>query len=191
MSRREESSPTEVKRPSWKIDEPFCKLTFDNQSYSLRLEADITEEPYQSHTPAREFVPLTITSGMRTRVLVRFSISLPDLPMRKGRKPQRIGEGQAWFYQEDHLLLLWRCNLLGRYKAANPAEDQNLHVLWKGFEQFLLRQFPNAVQIVTPGWNRPYDESLWFQFIQMHKFTHPSPTGIPRAAFIKGVETRL
>ena len=187
-SRREESASTEVPRPSRKIDEPFCELTFDDQSYPVRLEADIMEEPYQSHTPAREFVPLTVTSGTRTRVLVRFSILLPDLPLKKGKLP-RIGEGQAWLYQEDQLLLLWRCNLLGRYQAANPAEDENLHVLWKGFERFLLRKFPNAMQIVTPSWNRPYDEALWFQFIQMHKFTHPSPTGLPGAAFIKSVET--
>jgi hypothetical protein len=165
---------------------PFCDLIFDNQACAVSLEADISEEPYRSHTPSREFMPLSVPGGMRTRVLVRFST--PDLAARKSL--QRIGEGQAWLYQEDHLLLLWRCNLAQEYRAANPVEDPNLPTLWKSFEQFLLDQFPETLQIVTPAWNRPYDESLWLQFIHMRGYTRPSPTGIPNVAFIKDVETR-
>lgn len=170
------------------VEEPCGELVFDSHSYSVHLEAEFTDEPYRSHTQAREFVPLTITSGIRTKVAARFFIPLSEEDRTKKMWHRRIGEGQAWFYQEDRLLLLWRCNLHEGYRASNPLEDQNLHVLWQAFEPFLLSHFPQAVQIITPSWNRPYNESLWLQFIQQQGFTHPSPNGIPNAAFIKDVK---
>ncbi|GAC1350193.1 MAG: hypothetical protein NVSMB27_30370 [Ktedonobacteraceae bacterium] len=189
MSKSEHVS--ETNRQLWKVDEPCCELTFGCQTCAIQLEAEIEKEPYQTHTAAREFVPLTVSSGMRNRVIVRFYTSLPEDSMAKGMRHQRIGEGQAWFYQEDRILLLWRCNLLERYKATNSEENQNLHRLWQEFEQFLLRHFPETTWILTPSWNRPYDQSLWLQFIKKQGFIHPSPAGIPNAAFIKSVKKTL
>jgi len=166
----------------------FCELIFDNRPYTVNVETDISEEPYRSHTPAREFMPLSVPGGMRMTLLARFTTNLPELTAKKSL--QRIGEGQAWLYQEDHLLLLWRCNLSQHYRAANPLEDANLHILWESFERLLLSQFPDTLQIVTPAWNRPYDADLWLQFIQMHGYTRPSPAGIPNMAFLKDVEAK-
>lgn len=188
MSRDEQASPIGSSQSSWKAEEPCGEFAFDGYCYPLRLEVDATKELYRSHTPAREFMPLTITSGIRTGMSARFSIPLSDLPLPRGMRHHLVGEGQAWFYQEDRLLLLWRCNLLECYRVTNSLEDQNLHVLWKGFEQFLLRHFPQTIQIVTPSWNRPYDETIWLQFIKRQGFSRPSPTGIPDAAFIKDVK---
>lgn len=189
MSKDELVSSVESSQSLWKSDEICGELTFDNRSCPVYLRVEFTEESYRSHTPAREFVPLTTTGGIRTRVLARFSMPLSNLSGGQGNRLQRVGEGQAWFYQEDRLLLLWRCNLLECYRVANPLEDQNLQVLWERFEQFLLNHFPQTIQIISPSWNRPYDESLWLQFIQRQGFISPSPTGIPDAAFIKDVKT--
>ncbi len=166
---------------SWQIHPSFCELTFENQTYPVQMETYSEEEPYRSHTPQREFVPLTVSSGMRTKVVARFSIPSQVKPY------QRIGEGQAWLYHEDNILLFWRCNLLAPYKVSNPVEDQNLHALWNAFEHYLLQQFPQAVLFLTPSWNRPYDETLWNQFIHIHGYVQPSPAGLPGAAFIKSV----
>ena len=181
----------ETSHQLWKIDEPCCELTFDSRTYPVRLEVEIREEPYQTHTAAREFVPLTVSSGIRNRVVARFFTPVSEGNPAMGVRHQRIGEGQAWLYQEDRILLLWRCNLLERNKAANPVEDQNLLRLWQEFEQFLLRHFPETTRILTPSWNRPYDQSLWLQFIKKQGFVHPSPAGIPNAAFIKSVKKTL
>lgn len=168
--------------------QPFCELIVDNQPYAISVELNISEEPYRSHTPAREFMPLSVHGGIRTEALAHFSTNLPDRTTRKSL--QRIGEGQAWLYQEDRLLLLWRCNLSQWYRTVNPVEDTNLHLLWESFEKLLLKQFPGTLQIVTPAWNRPYDAALWLQFIQMHGYSRPSPAGIPNMAFIKDAEAR-
>ena len=164
------------------------EIVIDDHSYTVHLEVESTDEPYRSHTQAREFVPLTVSGGIRTKVVAHFSIALSE-DGKTGRKQyHRIGEGYAWFYREDRFLLLWRCNLHERYRIGNPSEDQNLHILWQGFEHFLLDHFPETLQIITPSWNRPYNESLWLQFIQRQGFTRPSPTGIRGAAFIKEVQ---
>ena len=187
MSKSKQTSSTEASQPSWQTHPPFCDFTFENRIYPVHLETNVTEEPYQSHTPQREFVPLTVTGGIRTKVLARFSTSLPDSSQAK--QYQRIGEGQASLYHEDNILLFWRCNLLAPYKVANPAEDQNLHALWQAFERYLLQMFPRTRLFLTPSWNRPYNETLWNQFIHMHGYTQPSPTGLPEAAFIKSAST--
>ncbi|MHB8597640.1 MAG: hypothetical protein ACYDER_12615 [Ktedonobacteraceae bacterium] len=181
------SKPTaKASQQSWQIHPPICEFTFDNQLYPVRMETNTKEEPYQSHTPQREFVPLTVSSGIRTKVVARFSIPIRDS---SSAKPyQYIGEGQSWLYHEDNILLFWRCNLLPAYKVANPVEDYNLHALWQSFEHYLLEQFPRTKLFLTPSWNRPYEEPLWNQFIQMHGYTQSSPVGLSNAAFIKTTE---
>ncbi len=54
------SKPTSrASQQSWQIHPSLCKLTFENKSYPIQLESRTEEEPFQSHTPQREFVPLT------------------------------------------------------------------------------------------------------------------------------------
>lgn len=177
MSNSKQAS--KVSQSPWHIHPSFCELTFEDKTYPVQMETYSEEEPYQSHTPQREFVPLTVTHGIRTKVAARISISS------QAKQFQRIGEAEVWLYHEDNILLYWRCNLLAPYKVANPVEDQNLHTLWHAFEHYLLEMFPHIALFLTPSWNRPYDETLWNQFIHMHGYTQPSPVGLPNAAFIK------
>lgn len=173
-----------------KADEFCCKGVFDGQKYTVRLEAELSVEMYRSHTAAREFVPLTVREGTRTKVEASFSTPDRFLTAAKSARAARIGNGQAWLYHEDQILLFWRCNLLDSYRAIDPVADENLHALWEGFEHFLLKRFPTTRQLLTPAWNRPYDQSRWLQFIRMHGFTRPSPVGIQEAAFIKDMVSK-
>jgi hypothetical protein len=168
-------------------EDQFCIVTLDGLSFPVSLEANITEESYKSHTKAREFVPLTVNEGMRNRIDAQFFITGANSAMTREIRQARFGDAQAWFYQEDKILLLWRCNLLDLFKDQSPVEDHNLHVLWVRFEQFLLQSFPQATLVLTPSWNRPYDQKLWEQFIHLRGFTRQSPAGIPGAAFVKDV----
>lgn len=172
----------------WQIHPSFCELTFENQTYPVHMETNSEEEPYRSHTPQREFVPLTVSNGIRTKVAARFYTSILHSSHVKDLQNQRIGEAEVWLYHEDNILLFWRCNLLAPYKVANPVEDTNLHALWHAFEHYVLEQFPHIMLFLTPSWNRPYDETLWNHFIHMHRYTQPSPAGLPNAAFIKTTE---
>ena len=77
-----------------------------------------------------------------------------------GRK-ERIGDGQAWYYREDRTLVLWECMLFPRHRQPLPDSDPNLHVLWQGFERFLLDRFPGARRIVTPRDEPEYEPEAW------------------------------
>ena len=173
-------------QPNWTIDESFGMLRLSGRLVGVRLRVRQAEEDFHRHTPAREFVPLTVQAGRRTVVIARFYTTELDL-MPAGLGQPRIGNGEAYYYHADAILLLWRCNLLERFRTANPADDDTLHALWDGFEAFLLRYFPDARQMVTPAWNRPYDETRWQEFLRRHRFTHRSPAGISGAALIKNL----
>ncbi len=168
----------------WAIDEACGTLTLGEQTTALRVRARLVDEDFRSHTPAREFVPLTVTQGRRTVVTAHFYTVEPDL-MPVGLRPPRIGDGEAYFYHADAIVLLWRCNLLARYRAAEPVADRALHVLWDRFEALLRHQFPQAGQMMIPAWNRPYDQALWRAFVRARGFTRRSPVGLPGRALIK------
>lgn len=159
-------------------------LLLAGHSVEIYVRARLTEEAFQRHTAAREFVPLTVAQGQRTAVLATFYTPEPGL-MPAGQRRPRLGEGEAYFYHEDNILLLWQCNLLARYRAADPAADRNLHALWDGFEAWLCRQFSQARQIMIPAWNRAYDQALWREFVRRRGFTRRSPVGLPGRALIK------
>jgi len=168
----------------WTCDEPCGAVDLGGHRGALRLRAWNRDEDFTSHTPAREFVPLSTTHGRRTVTLAHFYTVEAEL-MPRGLRPPRIAEGSAYYYQADAVLLLWRCNLLPRYRRADPMRDETLRLLWDHFEALLWRQFPRARQVVTPTWNRPYDEAHWRAFISLRGFTRPSPAGLPGMAQIK------
>lgn len=171
----------------WTLDEPLGELTFEGTRTVVRLRIHQHNEPFQRHTAAREFVPLTVPSGIRTKVVAQPYTFGPNSGIPKGRHTYRIGEGEAYYYLDDHILLLWKCRLGERYKVEDPTADQNLDVFWEQFERFLLTSFPATTQMVTPAWNLPYAGTLWRQFLHRHGFTRPSPAGIPGMAYISDV----
>jgi hypothetical protein len=169
---------------NWDVDEHLFEVHVERESWPVRLRANVTDEPYRAHTPGREFVPLSVLSGVRTRVIARF-YSRGANPFSPGaRREQRIGDAEAYFYQEDGILLIWRCRLIDRYRLDDPSSDHNLHALWVTFEGFLHRRFM-PTSVITPGWNLPYPSDRWREFLHDHDFSQPSPCEIPGKAFIR------
>jgi hypothetical protein len=106
---------------TWTLDDALCRLTWSGAAVPVRVRAEVADEPHRAHTPQREFVPLTVASGIRTRVIAQPYIQEP------GEAVRSIGAAEAYFYHEDAVLLLWRCRLLEQFRAADPATDDNLH----------------------------------------------------------------
>ncbi|GEM_PF-3802123 len=171
---------------NWTVDEPCGSLTLGEHTGTLRLRACTQEEDFERHTAAREFVPLTIARGRRIVVKAHFYTAEPEF-MPTDLRQSCIGDGEAYYYLADEILLLWRCNLLNRYRAADPTADPVLHAIWNVFEAFLRRQFPHARLIVTPAWNRPYDQALWREYTRQCGFLADSPVGLPGMALIKDI----
>lgn len=92
----------------------------------MRLRARLTGEDFRSHTPAREFVPLTVTQGCRTVVTAHFYTADPAL-MPTELHPPRVGEGDAYFYRMLHRLGQAHSVLDGLLRLAwNPSRPEGL-----------------------------------------------------------------
>jgi hypothetical protein len=77
-------------------------------------------------------------------------------------REEQIGSGQAWYYPADRVLVLWECLLYGFVRDEPQRLDRNMRVLWTSIEHWLLRQLPDAVQIVTP-WSDPAFKTTAYQ----------------------------
>jgi hypothetical protein len=83
----------------------------------------------------------------------------------EGMRPEYIGQAQAWYYDADRLLVVWEALLEDRYQTGEAPEDANLRALWQGFEAFLLRQFPDARQLVTSPDDPLYELADYQRFL--------------------------
>jgi len=163
---------------------PFCQFVFHERSYPIHVKKVTAGEPYKHHG-AREFVPLTVDQGERTKIKLTFHSLDPELPRLKGKRTNRVGDAQAWFYHEDRILLFWRAALSEGYEVANPLDDQNLWALWHEGEQFLRNHFPGITLLITPAWNNQYDLKQWRTFLNRLGYTEWSPVGLSYSALIK------
>lgn len=167
---------------AWNVDESLCDVALEGAPRQIHLRAEVVDEPYRAHTPAREFVPLSVTSGTRTRLIGQ--LYQPEAGAGASRE-RRIGEADAYFYHEDCILLLWRCRIVEPCRQHDPNGDALLHAVWEGFDRFLHRRFPDARSMVTPAWNLPYPSRRWLLFLAAHGFTQPSPTGLSGMAYVR------
>jgi hypothetical protein len=71
----------------------------------------------------------------------------------------QVGHAQAWYYHTDKTIVLWECFFEDRFRIHPLPEDTNMQNLWKGFEHWLIRQFPQAKTLATP-FNDPIAESI-------------------------------
>ena len=78
------------------------------------------------------------------------------------RVEEQLGSGQAWYYQEDRLLVVWECFFWDFVRDEQLGQDRNMRSLWTSVEQWLVRQFPQTCQIVTP-WSDPAFETPKYQ----------------------------
>ena len=78
----------------------------------------------------------------------------------KGMRPHQIGNAQAWYYPQDRMIVIWECFLDAQMRnVTSLTEDQHMPKLWRGFEQWLVKQFPQSELISTP-FNDPIARSI-------------------------------
>ena len=142
----------------------------------------LSEEQYEQDrfsSLSAEIVPLTHRRGTRTYVMFHPYVLVPNMTLTIGLYPkpkeyadmepsigevlssdmkdereEQIGSGQAWYYQEDRILVVWECFLSSFVREEPLSKDQHMRSLWTSVEEWLLRQFPQTRQIVTP-WSDP------------------------------------
>jgi hypothetical protein len=80
-------------------------------------------------------------------------------PKQEGFREVQVGNAQAWYYHEDKTIVLWECFFDSRFHKHPFQEDMNMQNLWKGFEHWLIKQFPQATTLATP-FNDPIAKSV-------------------------------
>lgn len=79
-----------------------------------------------------------------------------------------LGMAQAYYYPEDHALVIWECDVfhLTKHTEEDLGEGTFFVTLWQRFESMLLERFPVTKLIVTPGWDPGYDSEEWRAFLR-------------------------
>jgi hypothetical protein len=165
----------------------------------------VSEESYFG--TASEIIPLQHKKGKKTYVMMQPYVLEPILklsvglfnkpkhyadqdsaigktigqPKQEGFREVQVGNAQAWYYHEDQTIVLWECFFDGHFRRQPLPEDTNMYQLWKGFEHWLIKQFPNATTLATP-FNDPIAESI-DEYQTFLKSLGYSP--IAKAAFVK------
>lgn len=143
------------------VDEELCLLdiSLDPGPDVVRVQARMEDEPYR---PEEELYPL-VHAGTKTGIVARAYALLEDI----GTKPHRYEPARmrAWYFHEDRALAMWDVEVWG--EASSAFERQ----LWQGFEQWLVKRYPDAARIFTddlqpvtyPGRKWALLESLGYQ----------------------------
>ena len=78
-----------------------------------------------------------------------------------------LGMAQAYYYPEDHALVIWECDVFHRTKHTEEdlGEGAFFVILWQRFESMLRERFPATKLIVTPGWDPGYSSEDWRAFL--------------------------
>ena len=130
----------------------------------------------EEYSPSRhEIIPLSERRGQRTYVLMQPYVLQPKLtftvgvynrpkqyadqespigkvigaPQAQGFREVEVGNAQAWYYPAEKTIVLWECFFYDDFRKHPMATDPNMLNLWKGFERWLLRQFPDTSTLAT------------------------------------------
>ena len=140
----------------------------------VRGKIHVAEEQYFG--AASEIVPLKTRKGMCNYIMLHPYVLEPKItltvglykqskhyadqasaigetiapPKQEGVQEVIIGNGQAWYYQQDRTLVLWECFFESRFLDHPLTQDPQMKQLWQGFETWLVKQFPQATRIATP-----------------------------------------
>jgi hypothetical protein len=156
----------------------------DPHKVQARLQVSVEKFWYENH----KIIPLNMKpgeTGKRTYVMKHPYILEPKLFMTvgmypkpkhyadqdeaigemlstqvKGMRQYQIGSDQAWYYPQDKLIVLWECFFDAHMRNVKSlTEDLYMQKLWRSFEHWLVRQFPEATRIATP-FNDPIAKSI-------------------------------
>jgi hypothetical protein len=143
----------------------------------------ISEEKFRASK--YEIIPIKEQAGKRTYVMMQPYVLEPILtitvglfdkpkhyadqdspvgrtigqPRQEGFREAQAGNAQAWYYHSDKTIVLWECFFDRRFRRHPFDKDGNMQKLWKGFEHWLIKQFPKATTLATP-FNDPIAESI-------------------------------
>ena len=94
----------------------------------------------------------------------------------EGMRHHQIGSGQAWYYRNDRLLVLWELELWDRYRTSTrPDEDPAYTAIWRAFEHDLLTRFPDTKSLATPSWEPDVEPAVWQGFLTMLGYRSATP----------------
>jgi hypothetical protein len=142
-----------------------------------------SEEKYSASS--HEIIPISEKAGKRAYVMMQPYVLEPKLtitvglydkpkqyadqdsaigkaigqPKQQGFREAQAGNAQAWYYYADKTIVLWECFFESRFRRHPLPEDLNMQKLWKGFEHWLIKQFPHATTLATP-FNDPIAQSI-------------------------------
>jgi hypothetical protein len=171
--------------PYWQLDELIGEVDFYRERWSLRVKAHLADQPY-GRSAAAGLIPLSATQGTCTAVDAKAYILVPDITVDVALAPSEhtpsVGtvtasewEGMkavasptyaAFYYREDRVLCLWECFLEDDYQTGEASDDANYAVFWRGLEALLLRQFPDAQQLVTTADDPLYEPADYRRFLE-------------------------
>lgn len=178
----------------WNLDEEIGEGTFFGSQSVIRLKAHISEERY-SKSEGEEIVPIATRRGTRIYVMARPYILEPDYRLTMGvyqqpteqgaigevassdwvgMRPRQVGQAQAWMYVLDRTLIIWENYLHDFCRTDDPRTDENLQIVWSGFEAFLLKHLPYPIeQIATPNWEPIYEDAHneWQGFLEQQGYS--------------------
>lgn len=142
----------------------------------------ISEEEYV--TFPSEIVPISKKRGTRSYVMMHPFVVEPELTLTvglynkqkkyadkespigevinthcRGLRETQLGNAQAWYYPHDKTIVLWEC-FFDRNIRKHPLDtDTNIQELWRSFERWLIKKFPDAKMLATP-FNDPIAHSI-------------------------------
>jgi hypothetical protein len=157
--------------------------TYNTKPQKVWCRFHISDEKFSASK--HEIIPITEKAGKRIYVMMQPFVLEPILtltfglydkpkcyadqdspigktigqPKQAGFREAQVGNAQAWYYHTDKTIVLWECFFDRGFRKHPFAEDTNMQQLWKGFERWLLQQFPQASTIATP-FNDPITESI-------------------------------
>jgi hypothetical protein len=173
----------------WTHDIPLFVGTFPyyrNDPRMVQGRIHVSEEKFRYDR--REIIPLTMkpgTAGKRSYVMMQPYVLEPQVFMTMGMYPKpkqyadqdeaigevlstqvkdmqqhQIGNAQAWYYPQEKLIVIWECFLYAHQRNVKSlTEDMHMPKLWSSFEQWLMKQFPEATRIATP-FNDPIAKTI-------------------------------
>jgi len=177
---------------------------FGGSPVQVRGKVHLSEEQYHLRSAEREIEPITTLRGRRTYVHMKPFVLIPDITLtiglyqepgpggaigevlgareRKMREVE-IGQAQAWYYQQDQVLIVWECFLHDFVRDAPLLDDANMRTLWEGFTTFLHRQFPALRQIATLAHDPLFSNEEYHAFL-----TRLGYAPVARAAWGKSID---
>src|SRR5215469_14136070 len=161
--------------PYWTLDTSLFEghfPYFGNSPVSVRGKVHRSEEKYRLQKAERDREPVHILRGTRQSIDMRPFVAVPNVTLTidlcewpttesalgtvlnalEPKSPRvDIGQVQAWYYPQDHLIVLWEC-FLHEFVCEKPLlEDSNMRALWESVARFLHERFPEAARITTPS----------------------------------------